>query len=440
MAITERLPPQDLDAERGVLGSVLLFHEILADVVPVLRPEMFYLDQHRVMYEAMLELNADGTPIDPMLLADCLKKRGTLEEVGGEKYLIQVLESVPHCAHAKHYAELVRDRWLQRTVIYSCTEILREAYEASHDIESLMGSVQQKFDSLLNVHTTEGAVHISKYALRAMDRLASDKPPGIPFGFYDVDAFLDGLKPGQLIVIGARPGVGKSAFAGNSIIHVAQHSPVFFASLEMTGDELIDRMAASGLGISAGELKPWAMDERVGEVNASLQQLGSLPILINESPEQSVASIAAQCRVMKRQMGLGLVVVDYLQLLTPANTRDSREVQVSKIAWGLKGLAKTLEVPVVALAQLSRDIDKRPDKTPRLSDLRESGGIEQSANVVLFLDRPHVWDPARNPKEAIVTIAKNRGGRIGRADLEWDGKTATFRNQRPVGDDLDLTF
>lgn len=434
----DKLPPQDLNAERGVLGSVLLFGDILDEVTPILTDEMFYLDAHRKIYGGVKRLRQRGLVIDPVTLADQLTKSNELDEVGGIPYLIQCLESVPHCAHAKYYAGIVRDKSINRRLIYSCTDVIAKAYDGNSETEELLLRAETSLQEILNDDRQESLTPISAAAIRAMDRLTSARPEGIDTGFTDLDSLVDGLKPGQLVVLAARPGVGKSAFAGNVTTNVSNAAPVFFASLEMTSDELIDRMAVSSLGISLGELRGWANGEQVDEVTTAVNQIGSLPIVINESPEQSVASITAQCRQMKRRSGLGLVIVDYLQLLTPSNSKDSREVQVSKIAWGLKGLAKSVGVPVIALAQLNREIDKRPDKTPRLSDLRESGGIEQAANVILFLDRPHVWEPSRSAHEAIIYVAKNRGGRTGRVDLLWEPRCATFRNQAKLGDDLDL--
>jgi replicative DNA helicase len=282
---------------------------------------------------------------------------------------------------------------------------------------------------MLLERNTDHVETMPQIALRSMDRLTAERLPGISLGFTELDEMLDGAKPAQLILLAARPGVGKSAMAGNIVSHVAkQGRGVFMSSIEMSNDELFDRLLCAKLGVSLKELRPMARCEHDGpKVNDARHELTQLPITCSDAAEQTVSSIGAAARLVKRKHGVELIVVDYLQLVTPSNRRDSRELQVATIAWGLKCLAKQLNVPVLALAQLNREIDKRPDKTPRMSDLRESGALEQHAAVVLFLDRPGLWDQNADPDKAVLHVAKNRGGPVGRVDLKWDGRSATFR-------------
>lgn len=424
-----KIPPSDLNAERAVLGSVLIDSRCLDGIVAIIRAEDFYLDAHQKIFAAVLalgQINSSG--IDALTVSAELTRRKQLEDVGGNEYLIQCLNGVPHAAHAAYYAGIVASKARLRSLIYTTSEILRESYEPHADAGELLQDGGDKILRLLEGQHGHDVETMREIALRSMDRLASEREQGIDLGFRDLDTMLYGAKPGQLILIAARPSVGKSALAGGIMFHVARSKPVFFASLEMTSDELFDRGLCSRLGISLSELRPHARDEQTsGNVDEARQALAALPITINDSTDQTVQSIAAQARILQRKQGLGMVIVDYLQLVTPANKRDPREQQVGQIAWGLKCMAKNLGVPVIALAQLNREIEKRPDKTPKLSDIRESGAIEQHSSVIVFLDRPAQWDPDKHEDhEAVLYVAKNRGGKTGKVDLAWTGRSATF--------------
>lgn len=422
-----KLPSQNLDAERGVLGSVMLFPECLDDVTAVIKPDDFYLDAHREIMHAMQRLRDDGVGIDALTISDDLERHGKLVEVGGNEYLMRVVESVPHGAHAVHYAGAVRNCCRQRHLVYTGTEMARQGYDRNCDVDAALAAAADAIMAQMENRATS-AETIHQVALRSMDRLTQPKPPGITLGFSELDERLHGAKAGQVIVIGGRPGTGKSAIVTNIVHHVAQRSGVLIASIEMTADELFDRMLCSQLGVSLGELRPLARDEtKADSLDEARTSIAQLPIVIDDSTDQTVASIGARARIMKRKQGLGLIVVDYLQLVTPTNKRDPREQQVATVAWGLKVLAKQLEVPVIALVQLNREIEKRPDKSPKLSDIRESGAIEQHAAVIMFLDRPAQWEPDKHDDdEAVLYLAKNRGGSTGKIDLKWDGRSATF--------------
>lgn len=424
-----KVPPNDLNAERAVLGSVLIDSRCLDNIVAMIRAEDFYLDAHQKIFAAILSLGqVNSSGIDALTVSAELIRRNQLEDVGGNEYLILCLNGVPHAVHAAYYAGIVTQKARLRNLIYSTSEILRDSYEPHADAETLLAEGGDKILRLLEGQHGRDVETLRDVALRSMDRLASELEQGITLGFRDLDTLLYGAKPGQLILIAARPSVGKSALAGGMMFHVARSRPVFFASLEMTSDELFDRGLCSRLGISLSELRPYARDEQTsGNVNDARDALASLPITINDSTDQTVQSIAAQARIMQRKQGLGLIIVDYLQLVTPSNKRDPREQQVGQIAWGLKCMAKNLGVPVIALAQLNREIEKRPDKTPKLSDIRESGAIEQHSSVIVFLDRPGQWDPDKyEDYEAVLYVAKNRGGKTGKIDLSWTGRSATF--------------
>lgn len=426
----DKLPPQDLDAERALLAAVLLNSKYLDEVSPILRADDFYLDAHGQVYQAILALAVNGTDgIDPLTVSAELERRGKLSEVGGNEYLTKVIEANQMYWHAKYYAGLIREKAKTRGLIYACTQTLRDAYEAAIPADELLDASASTIQGLMESRTESQAERFSEISLEAMARLEAPRPSGITLGFAEYDELTEGAKPGDLIVPAARPGVGKTAFVGSIVSHVAQFAGVLFASLEMTKAQLFDRALASRLKCSVGELRSMIRDERSERISETMLALSQLNLTIDDSSRQSVSSIAAQARIMKRKHGLGLIVVDYIQLVKPENRRDPREQQVAQISRDLKGLAKSLDVPVIALAQLNREIAKRTNKTPQLTDLRESGAIEQDADVVVFLDRPAMWDPENHSDdEAALIIAKQRGGRTGKIDLKWDGPSMTFRS------------
>lgn len=424
-----KLPPQNLDAERSVLGSAMIVCQCLDEVSQIITPDDFYLDAHRVIFKTILKMGANGADgIDALSVAAELEKTGKAAEVGGIEYLIKIVDSIPHAGHAKYHAKIVREMANYRRAIYAMTEGLRNAYETRDTAAELIQNCAGQLQALLESKSGNSARVIHDIALESYDRYLSPVEPGVRLGFAELDSLYYGTERCQLMILAARPGVGKSALANNIVRHFANREPVFMASIEMTTTEVFDRLMCSDLGISLSELRAMARDEHERDkVDEVRNQLAQLPIVIDDSTQQTVAGIAAQCRLLKKRQGLGLIVVDYLQLIVPDNKRDSREQQVGKIAWDLKCLGKSLDVPVLALAQLNRDIEKRPDKRPRMADLRESGAIEQHAGKVMFIDRPALWDPENHDKEtADLWVEKNRGGRTGKVDLKWDGRSATF--------------
>lgn len=425
--MTTQLPPQDLDAERAVLASLLIAPNRIDEVLSVMQPADCYLDAHREILTAMAGLSERGTPIDHLTLSDALTRRGVLDEIGGTDYLLRLLnDEIPHAAHAAAHAATVRSASIMRQSIYACHEIMRDAYTPHADAIETLTKAADKLTNLLEFKpsTTET---IGQIALRSMDRLVAERQSGLMLGYPELDGLTDGLKPGQLVILAARPSVGKTAWAGNVVHNVAHSVGVLFASIEMTNDELFDRMLCARLGISLKQLKPFARNEGGDAVEEHRQHISGLHLRCEDNPIQTVSSITAAARLMKRQAGLGLIVVDYLQLITPNDKRAPREQQVGQIAWGLKCTAKQLGVPVLALAQLNREVEKRADKTPQLSDLRESGAIEQHAAVIMFLDRPAMWSPDKyDEDEATIYLKKNRGGPVGKIDLKWDGTSGTF--------------
>jgi replicative DNA helicase len=437
-----QLPPSDLQAERAVIGAVLFDSRCLDQIIAVVAADDFYLAAHQNIFAAMLKLgDAGSTGIDALTVSAELERRGQLEEIGGDNYLLKILGETIHAGHAKNYAGIVADKSRLRQLLYATSDIQAGVFRPHADAKDILQAGADRIMKLLERQTGSNAESMALVAMRSIDRLATLAEFGITLGFKELDDLLYGAKPGQLILIAARPSVGKSALAGGIMFHVARKHPVFFASLEMTSDELFDRGLCSRLGISLGELRPFARDKfSSAAVDEARQALSVLPIIIDDATDQTVQSIAAQARIIQRRQGLGLIIVDYLQLVTPANKRDPREQQVGGIAWGLKCLAKNLGVPVIALAQLNREIEKRPDKSPKLSDIRESGAIEQHSSVIVFLDRPGQWDPDKHDEdEAVLYVAKNRGGKTGKIDLKWTARSATFTDpDLQSADGLDL--
>ena len=424
------VPPSDLVAERSVLCSVLIgYGDCLEIVTQILNDEDFYLAPHQILFCAMKLIADKGLPISPETLHDQLCKMET--DRSGDEWLqlmLQLMDTVPHDGHAAYHAGKVRHASIRRKAIYSAMDITRLASDVNTDTDDLLQLIDSQLSKLVESTAKKAGKTFKTIALNAMDRLTSPREEGIKLGYTDLDDMMLGAKPGQVTVIAGRPGSGKSAFVLNIVRKVARYQGVLFCSIEMPEDELLDRALVSDMKCSLAELRPLARNDDSREaVLEALAALSELPVTIDDSADQTLASIAQQARLARRTHGLGLIVVDYMQIIRSDRAKDSREQQVAAISWGLKRIAKQLNVPVIALAQLNRELEKRPDKTPRLSDLRESGAIEQNANVVLLIDRPGTWNDEHEETEAIVYVAKNRGGRTGKIDLYWDGPSATFR-------------
>jgi replicative DNA helicase len=423
-----KLPPQDLDAERGALGAVMLYDSRLDDIQSILTPEMFYLDSHAKIYRAMLRMRENQIGIDTATLSSELERAGLLAEVGGNKYLVQCIESIPHAAHAKFHAEQIRDRWTQRSVIYTCTELLRDAYNGQHNGVELSAKAVVSLEKI-SEQKSQGGRWFRDISMGAMDRHFSESPEGIPTGFADIDARTGGLKPAELTLIAGRPSMGKTALAGNIADNIAKAGGVVaFFSMEMSDEAVFDRTTLHPLKTCNNQLRS-TVKEDPNRAQDVIHDIGRLPIWINDSASQSVASITAECRVVQRKHGLAVVVIDYLQLIEPEDKRAPREQQVGQISWRLKQLSKTLHVPVVCLSQLSRACESRPDKKPVMSDLRDSGQLEQNADNVWFPFRPHYYFPDQaKPEDVELAMPKNRGGQKGCVNLLWDGPTMTFKS------------
>jgi len=444
--ILDRQPPCSLEAERGVLGSILLMPLVSDDVALILRPEDFYDDANRRLYCHLREMHDGGRRIDTMLLVERLKSHGEFELIGGAAYLAEVVQSVPTAANATYYAEIVKNKATLRSLIYSSTEILRDAYDESIESREMLARAEQKIFAILDERGAGAVSTIRDILQEAMVRIDARMKHehtigGVETGFRDFDSLTGGLHESELIILAARPSMGKTALALNIAEHAALRSGVgsLFVSLEMSSVELADRMLCSLAEVNGQRLRNGTISNedrrRLVEKAAEMSQA---PLFVDDTPSRTITEIAAAARRLKRKGGLGLIAIDYLQLIEPDNPRDPRQEQVAKIARRLKGLARELKVPVLCLAQLNRQAEVTRDNRPRLSHLRESGAIEQDADVVMFIHREEYYqsneeDRAKVAGEADLIIAKQRNGPIGEVKLTWRKDVTRFQDsaQRP---------
>ena len=446
-SFTGKLPPQNLEAEQGALGSILLSPEALDDVVEVLRPDHFYSEANQRIFEAIMRLHERGVKGDAVTLSEELARNGDTEVVGGDQYLIQVLEAVPNAAHARYYADIVRDRWIQRTLANSCNEILGEVYDGGKDTEDVLASAEQRIFSILEQQEQVEKMNLHDILIDTFDRInarleATGDVAGLTTGFSDLDKLTNGLQPTELIILAARPSMGKTALVCNIAEGAAESgTPVLLFSLEQSKLELAERLLCIRARVNGHRLRAGDLDEvEQDQLMVASQELSELKIFIDDVPGRTMAQIGAIARRVKRRWGLGAIIIDYLQLIEPEDKSAPREQQIALISRRLKFLCKEVEAPIIALAQLNRGVELREDKRPRLADLRESGSIEQDADVVMFLHRPAAYDPEDRPGEADVIIAKNRSGPTGQVTLAWISESMKFADLTRVPDEIANSF
>jgi replicative DNA helicase len=443
--ILDRQPPADLDAEMGVLGSILLQQNVCDDVALMLRPDDFYDDANRKLFEQMMAMHDAGRKIDTMLLIDRLKAAGDFEAIGGGPYLAKVGHSVPNAAHAVYYAQIVRNKATFRSLIDASTEILRDAYDESDDAKELLSQAEQKVFSILDRRGSTAVSNIRDVLHEAMDRMEArmrgdHTTGGVDTLYEDLDKLTGGLHNSELIILAARPSMGKTALAMNIAENVALKSnvPVLFVSLEMSSLELADRMLCSIARVNGHRLRNGTISneerkrlvEKAGEVSQA-------PLYVDDSPGRTVSEIAAAARrILRREGRLGMIAVDYLQLIEPDNPSDPRQEQVARMTRRLKGVAREMQVPVLCLAQLNRQAEEGKDHRPRLSHLRESGAIEQDADVVMFVHREEYFlrgdEQQQHAGQAEVLIAKQRNGPVGEVELVWRKEFTRFEDKAPT--------
>ncbi|MBM4000674.1 MAG: replicative DNA helicase [Planctomycetes bacterium] len=440
-----RQPPVDHNAELGVLGSILLKAEVCDEVVPIVRAEDFHDEAHQKLFDHMVTMYNDGKKIDPTLLVDRLKSAGHYELVGGTKYLARILEAVHSAAHAKYYADVVREKSTYRSLIDALTGILRDAYEQSTEAHDLLSSAEQRIFSILDRRGTAEVFKLKDILHDALDKIETRRSgdrtgEGVETLFAEFDALTGGLHGSELIVLAARPSMGKTALAMNIAENVAigLRQPVLFVSLEMSRTELADRLLCSAARVNGHRLRNGTLSrEDEQRLMDKASEISESPLFVDDSPTRTVIEIAAAARRVRRicQNRLALIVIDYLQLIEPDNPRDPRQEQVARITRRLKGIARELNVPVLCLAQLNRQAEDSKDHRPRLSHLRESGAIEQDADVVMFVHREEYYLRGEDQKElagqAEIIIAKQRNGPVGDVELIWHKDYTRFEDKAP---------
>lgn len=432
-----RIPPHNLDAEQAVLGCMLLDSDVIPTVVELLKSGDFYRDDHKEICEAILDLSERAHPVDLITVSEQLKLRGTLDNVGGLEYLTNMATAVPTTANARHYAKIVEEKSLLRKLIKASSEITNMGYEASEEAATVLDKAEKNIFDILQKRNTQGFTHIKDILLETFSRLeelynSKSYITGIPTGFNDLDFKTAGLQNSDLILIAARPGMGKTAIALNISQYAAvhMHVPVAIFNLEMSKDQLVNRMLSSEVMVDSHKMRTGKLDDDDWQkIARALTPLSEAPIYIDDTPGISVMDIRAKCRRLKLEKNLGLVVIDYLQLMQGRGKTENRQQEVSEISRSLKILAKEINVPVVTMSQLSRGPESRTDHRPMLSDLRESGAIEQDADIVMFLYRDDYYNPDTEKKNiAEVIIAKHRNGSTGTIELRWFGEYTKFSN------------
>ena len=435
---TLRTPPQSLESERALLGALLLKPDAIHDVGDTVLPDSFYAEKHRLIYEAMRELSDRAEPIDILSLSERLLANGQLERVGGRAYIAELASAAPSPGNFHHYADLVSRKHVMRSLIDAAYQINEAAYDESQDTALVLDDAEKMIYAIGNQSAVHKFVAIKDKMDDAWERIESLSKQdgairGVPTGFPDLDNLLSGLHPSDLVILAARPSMGKTSLALDIARNAAvRHNvPVGIFSLEMSSDQLVDRMLSSESYVNSWKMRTGAVrdEEDFSRIRDALESLSKAPIFIDDKPGNNILSMRAVARRLKREHGIGLIIVDYLQLMAPTNTKasDSMVQQVTEISRSLKGLARELEVPVLALSQLSRAVEQRGGK-PRLSDLRDSGSIEQDADVVMFIHREDKRNPdSDRPNIAEILVEKHRNGPVGKVELYFDDKRTTFQ-------------
>lgn len=438
---SEKLPPQNIEAEKSLLGSLMLDKNAIIKVADFLQPKDLYKKNHQEIYRAVLELFEKGEPVDFLVVSTRLKEKKLLEEVGGNSYLTELINFVPTASHILNYAKIVQRKRILRDLIKASQEINSMGYDEKEDIDVLLDRAEQRVFSIAQRSLTQTFLPVKtalEDAFDRIDKLSKHKGSlrGLATGFKDLDNILAGLQQSDLVILASRPSMGKSALAVNFAVNIAinQKVPVGIFSLEMSKDQLIDRLIA-GLSnvdlwrLRTGRLSSDGEDNDFSRIQHAMGLLSEAPIYIDDAATSNVLQMRAMARRLQAEHGLGLVIIDYLQLIEPRNPGASIVQQVSEVSRALKGLARELEVPVLALSQLSRAVEHRSPQIPRLSDLRESGGLEQDSDVVLFIYREDRYNEEATRKNiADIIIAKHRNGPVGKIELYFDDQRVCFRN------------
>ncbi|MCC7290179.1 replicative DNA helicase [bacterium] len=430
-----KLPPQNVEAEQSVLGAMLLDKEAVINVAGWLLPPHFYEQRHSLIFENIIELFEQGLPIDLVTLSDKLKGKGVLTKVGGKAYLADLVAMVPTSAHASEYGEIVKANAVRRGLIQSAAEITELAFDESQELKDVVDNSEKLLFDVAQVGVKTNFVHIKDLLKEAYERAEraehEESYLGISTGFRDLDALLGGMQKSDLIILAARPSVGKTSLALDVVRHasLSEKKKVVIFSLEMSRVQIIDRLISMQSGIPFWDTRTGKMtDEMFAKYADAMGELAEGVVMVDDTPGQHINEIRTKARRLALERGIDLIIVDYLQLLH-GSSREGRTQEVSEISQGLKNIARELEVPVIALSQLSRAVESRTSRRPQLSDLRDSGSIEQDADVVIFIDREETYNPDTERKGiAELILAKHRNGPTGNVDIAFVKELASYRN------------
>lgn len=432
-----RIPPQNIDAEKSLLGAVLIDEEVLPDVAEVIKSNDFYEKPHQAIFGAMVRLYERHKPVDMLTLTDELKRKDELDIAGGSAYLSELTNYVPTAAHAEAYADIVVQKAVRRRLIHASSEITELSYDEEHETQELLGRAEAELFSVSDQSLKQDLVSIESVLTDSFDRMEElhrnkGALRGIKTGYRDLDNMTAGLQRSDLIILAARPAMGKTTLVTNLAYNVAtiEQKAVLFFSLEMSKEQLVDRMLADASGVDAWNIRTGNLsDDDFAKLSDAMGEMAEAPIYIDDKPGLSVLEMRTKARRVAHEHELGLIIVDYLQLMQGSGKHDGNRVQeVSEISRGLKLVARELNVPVIALSQLSRSVESRTPPIPQLSDLRESGSIEQDADIVSFIYRPGYYEPD-NPDVANITdliIAKHRNGPVGKVQLFFHPERLRF--------------
>jgi len=439
-ALMDKVPPQNIEAEASLLSAILIDNRILDDVADVLAPSDFYRAAHQIIYGAMIELAGKSEPIDLVTLANILKDRGELEAVGGAIYLAKLIDEVPLAVNADHYAKIIHDKATLRRLIEKGYAIIKSCFSDQERVDEVIDYAEGCIFEVSEKKIKPSFSEVKDLLIGGFDTLKMCEnnkgiPTGVPTGFKKLDNLTSGLQKSDLIILAARPSMGKTAFALNVARNAAVESdiPVAFFSLEMAKEQLVMRLLFSEARLNATRLRDGFITKEDWEIlNQAGSTLHAAPIYIDDSADNSVLSIRAKSRRLKMEKGLGLVIIDYLQLMKVTRPNERRDLDISEISRSLKSLAKELQIPVIALSQLNRQLEKRDDKRPRLSDSRESGSLEQDADVVAFIHREEVFkkneDKIPFEGKAELIVAKQRNGPTDALPLAFLKAYSRFEN------------
>ncbi|MFN2268221.1 MAG: replicative DNA helicase [Desulfonatronovibrio sp.] len=437
--LIRKMPPQNMDAEQAVLGGVFLSNNVLHSIVDILTEEDFYSPAHQIVYRTFLELYRTNIPVDLLTVHNELEKKGQLDNIGGPVYLASLTEAVASASNALHYAQIVKEKAIRRHLIRASTEIISQSYEPASDVSDLLDSSEQKIFAISESKSKQGFRSSKELITDVFELLAKrverkELVTGVPTGYQGLDEITAGFQPTDLIIIAARPSMGKTAFALNVAMRsAASHDvPIAIFSLEMSMEQLMMRMLCSFGKVDLKNLRTGYLDdEDWARLYQSADALSKAPIYIDDTPAISSLELRARCRRLKSEKNLGMVIVDYLQLMRAGRRIDSREQEISEISRSLKALAKEIGVPVLALSQLNRKVEERTNKRPVLSDLRESGAIEQDADLIIFLYRDDAYNKKEdNPRKGIaeIIVGKQRNGPVGMVELSFLERFTAFEN------------